>query len=133
MGQGNTLTAILGTCDLGNRLGSHITCSGKAVRFLDHCLADHSSVLQHIVQIYQAAVMHMLCKIVCIMEMDQPFLMCLYDIRWKQESFCNVLADLACHIVTLRGIDHRIFIGILLFYFLVQMVNQSQNPIVSRI
>ena len=67
----------------------------------------------------------MLCKIVCIMEMDQPFLMCLYDIRRKQESFCNVLADLACHIVTLHTVNCRIFIRIFLFYFLIVKLKQT--------
>ena len=72
MGEGNALAAVLGTGNLGNGLGGDIAGSGKAAGLFNHGLADDGAVLEHIFQIYQTAVMHMLRKIVGIMEMNQP-------------------------------------------------------------
>ena len=59
--------------------------------------------------------------------MDQTFLMCLHDIRRKQETACNVFADLSCHIITLHAVYNRIFVGIFLFDFFVVAFYQSQD------
>ena len=48
--------------------------------------------------------MHMLCKIVCIMEMNHTFFMCFYYIFWKKESLCDILRNFTCHVVTLYAI-----------------------------
>ena len=52
----------------------------KLFGLVDHRLTDNRAVLEHILQIYQTAVMHMLCKIICIMEMNDSLLMRFYDI-----------------------------------------------------
>ena len=127
------LPAVLIGGHLCNDLCRHITGSEKAVRLLDHRFADDCPVLKHIFQVNQIAIMLFLGIIIHVMEMNDSLLMSADNLFRQQHTACKILADLACHIVTLRGIDHRILIGILLFYFLVQMVNQSQNPIVSRI
>ena len=45
MCKGNTLSSILGACDLCDRLCGDVTCCGKALRLVDHRLADDRSVL----------------------------------------------------------------------------------------
>ena len=71
-----TLSAVLVTCDLRNDLGRNVACRGKAVRLLDQCLADDRTVLEHILEIDQIAVMHMLRVVVRIMEMDDTLAVC---------------------------------------------------------
>ena len=59
--------------------------SKSSVRLFDHRTADHSSILQHILKIDQAAVVHMLCKIIGIMEMNDPLLMrIVLHLAWQQ-------------------------------------------------
>ena len=80
MRQRDALSAILGTCHLRNDLGRDIAGNGKRVRPVDPCPADHRSVLQHVLQIDQITVVHMLRKIIRIMEMDDPLFVRLHNI-----------------------------------------------------
>ena len=48
--------------------------------FLDHGLGNDRAVLEHILQIDEAAVMHALCEIIRIVEMNESFLMRSHDI-----------------------------------------------------
>ena len=81
---------------------------------LDHSAADHRTVLEHVFQIDQVAVVHMLGVIIGIVEMNDPLMVCLYNIFRQQHSLCQVLADFSCHIIPLYTVDCRIFIGIFL-------------------
>ena len=101
MGKCKGLSAILVTCYLRHDLCCDITCSEEAVRLLNHCLADNGSVLQHILQIHEVAVMFPLCEIIRIMEMDDSLLMCFHNLFRKQHTLRQIFADLACHIITL--------------------------------
>ena len=56
MSQSKGLTAILVAGYLCNDLGGNITCCEKTVWLLDHGLADHSTVLKHILKVDQIAV-----------------------------------------------------------------------------
>ena len=67
----------------------------------------------------------MLCKIVCVMEMDKSLFMCLHNIFRKQETLRDVLADLTGHIITLYAVDRRILVGILLLDFLVVTLEKT--------
>ena len=110
MRQGNTLSAVLGTCNLRDCLCGNIAGSGKALRRIDHRLADDRTVLKHVLQIDQTAVVRVLRKIIRVMKMDDSFLMRLYDLRWKQESSGDILADLTCHVIPLYTVYGRVFI-----------------------
>ena len=133
MCQRNALTAVLVAGHLRNDLHGDIAGCGKAVRLVNICLTDNSSVLQHILQVNQITVVHMLCKIVCIVEMDQPLLVCLYDILRKQQPSCQILAYLSCHIITLHTVDDRILIGILLQNLFIITFDQRQDPVICCI
>ena len=125
MGQGNTLSAVLGTCNLRDCLCGNVAGSGKALRRIDHRLADNRTVLKHVLQIDQTAVVHVLRKIIRVMKMDDSFLMRLYDLRWQKESSGDILADLTGHIISLYAVYSRILVGVLLFYFLVIAFQQT--------
>ena len=133
MGQGKCLPAVLIAGHLGHNLRGHIAGSKEAVRFFNHCLTDYRSVLKHVLQIDQVAVMLFLCIIIRIMEMNNPLFMGFHDLLRKQHTHGQVLAHLSCHIIPLCGIDHRIFIGILLIDSLVQMINQSKDSVVRGV
>ena len=133
MGQSKGLSAILVTGHLGYDLCSHITCREKALWCIDHSLADHRSILKHVLQVNEVTVMLSLSKIVRIMKMNDPLFVCLYNIRWKQQTAGQILADLSRHIVALGGVDHRILVGIFLVYFLVNVIDQCQDPVVSSV
>ena len=91
MRKADALSAILVAGNLGNDLGSYITCSKEAVWLLDQCLTDHSTILKHVLQIDQITVMFSLCKIVRIMKMDDSFFMSTNDLIWQKDTFppCN--------------------------------------------
>ena len=86
MRQSKGLSAILVAGYLRNDLGGHVAGSKETVRLLDHRLTDHSTILQHILQIDQVAVVLLLCKIVGIMEMDDSFLMRADDLLRQQHT-----------------------------------------------
>ena len=99
----------------------------------DEGTGNHSTILQHIFQVYQITVVHMLSIIIRIMEMDNACLMGLYNILGQQDAGCDVLADFTCHVVTLNCIDSGILIGILLLDLFVVALNEAENAIVCGI
>ena len=133
MGKRDALSAILIGCDLCDSLCSNIAGSGKALWTLNHGLGNNCTVLQHIFQIDQTAVMHMLCIIICIMEVNDAFFMSFHNIRRKKEPFCDVLADLASHIVTLYRVHDRILVGVFLFCFLIAAIQQRKDLFIRRV
>ena len=114
MCQTDTLPTVLGAGNLCNTLRGDIACRGKALGCLDSSLTDHSAVLQHILQIDQTAVMHMLCKIIGIVKMDNALLMSMDNVLRQQKTLCDILADLSCHVVALYAVYRWIFVGIFL-------------------
>ena len=130
MRQGDRLSAVLIAGNLCNRLGCDIAGRRKTLRTLDHCLTDHRSILQHVLQIDQGTVIHMLGKVICIMKMDQTFFMCFDNLRIQQDTLGNILADLSCHIITLYAVYNRILIGIFLLYLFVVAFDQAQNLLI---
>ena len=133
VGQSNALAAVLGTGDLSDSLGSDVAGCGEGVRSLNHGLADDGSVLQHIFQIYQTAVMHMLGKIIGIMEMNDAFFVSLHNVLGKKEPAGDILADLAGHIISLYAVYYRVLIGIFLKHFFIVAFQKGEDLLVGRI
>jgi hypothetical protein len=127
------LTAILVGSNLSDDLCCDITSRGEAVGLLDHGTGDNGTVLEHILEVYEVAVMHMLSKVVTVVEVDNTLLMSLNDILRKKESLSDVLADLTCHIVTLYAVDCRVLIGVLLLELLVVALDKGKDGCVSCI
>ena len=133
MGQREGLTAVLVGGDLGHDLGGHVAGGVEAVGSLDQGLTDDCAVLQHVFQIDEVTVMLLLGIIIRIVEMDDAFFMGPDDLGGKKDASGQILGDLAGHIVTLGGIDDRILVGILLFDFLVELLDQGKDPVVGRV
>ena len=133
MSERNTLSAVLVAGYLGNDLGGNITCRGKAVGLLYHGAADHGAVLEHVLQVDQITVVHVLRIIIGIMEMNDSFFIGLHNILREQHPLGQIPADLSCHIISLDTVNRRILIGILLFYILIVAFDQREDPVVRGI
>ena len=133
MGQGNALSPILVAGHLGRDLHGDIAGRGKALRLVNKGLADYRPVLKHVLQIYQITVVHMLCKIIRIMKMNQPLLIRLHDLRGQKKPSGEILADLTGHVIPLHAVDNGILIGILLEHLLIVALNQGKNPVVRGV
>ena len=83
MGKGDSLTTILVGSDLGDDLCRDITCCAKGMWLFDQSIGDDRAILQHVFQVYQAAVIHWLGKVIRIMEMDDAFFMRIDDVFWQ--------------------------------------------------
>ena len=103
------------------------------MRLFNHCIGNDRTVLEHILQIHQIAVVHMLCEIVGVMEVNNAFLVRLDNIFGQQNAFRQVFRDFSCHIIALNGVYSRIFIGVFLLDFLVVAFNQRKNLVVGCI
>ncbi len=133
VGQGDGLAAVLGAGHLGNDLRGHVAGSGEAVGFLNHGLGNDSAVLQHVFQIHQAAVVHVLGKIVGIVKVDDALFVGFHDILGKQEAAGDVLGHLAGHIVTLHAVDQGILVGVFLLHFLIVALQQAHDLLVCGV
>ncbi len=127
------LAAVLVGSHLCDNLRCYIAGSEEAVRLLDHGLADDRAVLQHILQIDQVAVVLLLRVIIRIVEVNDALFMRADNIFRKEDSLGQILGDLAGHIITLRRIDDRILIGILLLYLFVLLIDERKYPVVRRV
>ena len=133
MGQADALAAVLVGCHLRNDLGGNVAGRGERMRFFDEGTRNNRAVLQHVVQVDQVAVVHMLGVIVSIMEMNDAILMCLYNLGRQQHTHGQVLADLAGHIIALNAVDGRVFIGVFLLDFLIVALDEGQNAVVGGV
>ena len=98
---------------------------GKAVGTLDEGAGNDRTVQEHVLQVDQVAVMHMLCKIIAVMEMDDTFVVCVNDILGQQHTLSEILGNLSGHVVTLGGVHHGVLVGVLLFGLLVVALDQA--------
>ena len=133
MGQRNRLTAVLGRCDLGDNLRRDIAGSREAVRLLDQRARDNGAVLEHILQVHQVAVVHVLGEVVRIVEVNQALVVGIHDLLGQQHALRQVLGDLAGHVVALNGVDGRVFVRVLLLDLFVVAFDQRQDLVVGRV
>ena len=131
--QGNTLSAVLIGGDLRNDLRRDIARCREGMRLFNERSGDDRSILQHVLEIDKVAVVHMLRKIVRIVEMDKPGIMCRDNIGRQEDTARQVLGDLARHIVALHGIDGGILVGILLLDFLIVAFDEREDLRIRRI
>ena len=133
MGQADALAAVLVGGHLCNDLGGNVAGGGEAVRLFDIGAGNDGAVLQHILKVHQIAVVHMLGEVVGIVEVDQTFLMCLYDLRVQQQTGGQILGDLAGHIVALHTVDGGVLVGVLLLDLFVLALDQAQDALVGGV
>ena len=133
MGQADALAAVLVGGHLCNDLGGNVAGGGKAVGLFNIGAGDDGAVLQHILQIDQVAVVHVLGKVVGIVEVDQALLMGLDDLRVQQQAGGQVLGDLTGHVVALDTVHGGVLVGVLLLDLFVLALDQAQNALVGGV
>ena len=133
MGQGDGLPTVLVGGHLGDDLGGDVAGGGEAVGPLDHGSGDDGAVLEHVLQVHQVAVVHVLGKIVAVVEVDDAVPVGLHNVLREEHPLGDVPGDLPCHVVALGRVDHRIFIGILLLGFLVAALDEREDLLVGGV
>ncbi len=133
VGERDALPAVLVAGDLRDDLGRDVAGGGEGVRFLDQRAGDDRAVLEHVLQIDQVAVVHMLGIVVGIVEVDDAVLMRLDDVRGQQQARRQIAGDLARHIVALGGVDDGVLVRVLLLRLLVVALDQRQDLIVRGV
>ena len=133
MGQGDRLAAVLVRGHLRHDLGGDIAGSGEAVGPLDEGTGDDGAVLQHILQVHQITVVHVLGVIISVMEVDDALPVGLHDLLRQQDALRDVTAHLAGHVVPLGGIHHRVLVGVFLLGLLVAALDQGEDLLVSSV
>ena len=95
------------------------------MRLFDIRSAYNRAVLQHVFEIDEVAVMHVLSKIIGVVEVNDTCFVRGDDVFRQQNTLGYVLADFARHIVSLNAVDGRVFVGIFLFDFLVVALDKA--------
>ena len=131
MGQRDGLATVLGRGDLGDNLRRDIASCREAVRLLDQRARDNGAVLEHILQVHQVTVMHMLGKVVRIVEVNQTLVVSIHDLLGQQHALRQILGNLAGHVVALNGVDGRVLVRVLLLDLFVVAFDQRQDFVVG--
>ena len=133
MSQRDGRSAVLVAGYLCHDLGGDVAGGGEAVGLLDQRSGDDGAVLQHILQIDQVAVVHMLGVIIRVMEVDDALIVGLHDVLGQQNAVGDVPADFTGHIVPLGGVHHRVLVGVLLLGLLVVALDEAEDLVVGGI
>ena len=131
--QRDRLPAVLVGGDLRDDLGGDVARGREAVRPLDERAGDDGAVFEHVLEVHEVAVVHVLRVIIRVVEVDDALLVRLNDVLRQQEAARDVAADFAGHVVALRAVDDRILVGVFLLGLLVVALDQAQDAVVGRV
>ncbi len=127
------LASVLIAGHRGNDLGRHRTGYLKALGRLNHLAVDGGAVIQHVLDINEAAVEDRLDEIVRIMKMEDSVVMGHGDMLRQKHASGHISGDLPCDIVPLGGGQPGVLVGILLRQLLVLIADQLQYGLVRSI
>ena len=103
------------------------------MRPLDERAGDHRAVLQHVLEVDEVAVVHVLREVVRVVEVDDALVVGLHDVGGEQLAHGEVLGDLAGHVVALDGDDRGVLVGVLLLDLLVVALDEREDLVVGRV
>ena len=127
------LAAVLAGGHLGDDLRRDVAGRREAVGLLDHGARDHGAVLEHVLKVHEVAVMHVLCVVVGIVEVDDSLVVSCDDLAGEQFAHREVLGDLTGHVVTLHGDDAGVLVGVLLFDLLVVGLDEREDLVIGGV
>ena len=133
MGEADGLAAVLVGGHLGNDLGGNVAGGGERMRLLDEGAGNDGAVLEHVLQIHQIAVVHVLGIVVRIVEVDDAGLVGGDHFLGQQDALGDVLGHLARHVVTLDGVDGGVLVGVLLLDFLVVALDEAEDAVIGGV
>ena len=100
---------------------------------VDQRAGDDSAVLQHVFQVHQVAVMHVLRVVVGVVEVDDALVVRGHDVFRQKHAHGQVLRDLAGHVVALDRVDRGVLVGVLLLDLFVVAFDQRHDLVVGRV
>ena len=103
------------------------------MRLLNERAGDDRAVLEHVLEVDEVAVVHVLRKIVGVMEVDDAGLVRVDDLLRQEHPRRQVFGNFARHIVALDGVDGRVLVGVFLLDFFVVRFDQRQDFFVGRV
>ena len=127
------LPAVLAGSDLGDDLRGDVACRAEAVGALDERAGDDRAVLKHVLEVHEVAVVHVLGKVIGVVEVNDALVVGLHDLGRKQDALGEVLGDLAGHVVALHGVDGGVLVGVLLLDLFVVALDQGQDLVVRGV
>ena len=133
MRERDALPAVLVARHLRDDLRGDVAGGGEGMRTLNERAGDDRAVLQHVLQIHKVAVVHVLGIIVRVVEVDDALLVRLDDVLGQEDAVGQVAADLARHVVALRGVDDGVLVAVFLLGFLVVALDEGEDLVVRRV
>ena len=133
MRQRDGLSAILRRRNLSDDLRGDVACRRETMRLLDKRTRDNRAVLQHVLKVHQVAVVHMLSKVIRVVEVDDALVMSGHDIGRQQDALGQILGNLASHVVALNRIDGGVLVGVLLLDLFVVALDERENLVVGSV
>ena len=103
------------------------------MRTLYHRAGNNGTVLEHILEIYEIAVVHMLSIVIRIVKVDYTLFVRLHYILGEKYAVCDIAADLARHIVALNAVNSWVLVCILLLCLFVMAFDKAENSVIRRI
>ena len=131
MTHGDRLSTILARSDLGYNLAGNGASDGETMRGIDMSARNAGSVLKHILEVNEVAVVLVLGKIVGVVEVDDALAVSLDDVVAKQITARIITAPFPGHIVALNGKNRRILVGVFLFDFFVRAFDNTSDFLVD--
>ena len=83
--------------------------------------------MQHIFEIDEIAIVHMLREIVGVVEMNNALIVRGDDILGKENAAREILGNFPRHIIPLHAVDRGIFIGVFLLHLFVIALDEREN------
>ena len=127
------LAAVLAARHLGDDLRGDVAGGGEAVRLLDERTGDDGAVLQHVLEVHEVAVVHVLREVVGVVEVDDALVVGLHDLGGQQHALREVLGDLTGHVVALHGVHRGVLVGVLLLDLFVVALDEGEDLVVRGV
>ena len=105
----------------------------EAMRALDERAGDDGAVLQHVLEVHEIAVVHVLGEIVRIMEVDEALVVRLHHVLRQQHALGEVLGHLARHVIALHGVHRGVLVGVLLLDLFVVAFDKREDLVVGGV
>ena len=103
------------------------------MRALDERAGDDGPVLQHVLKIHEIAVVHVLRKVIGVVEVDDALIVGLNHLGGEQHALREVLGDLTGHVVALNRVDSWVLVRVLLLDLFVVALDERQDLVVGRV
>ena len=103
------------------------------MRTLDEGTRDDRAVLEHVLEVDEVAVVHVLREVVGIMEVNDAVVVGFDDLAGQEHAHGEVLGNLARHVIALHGVDSRVLVGVLLLDFLVVALDKREDLVIGGV